>query len=761
MALSRAAQFAFWSALGLASIGGGLGGGGCRRGSTVLGLDGGPKRSARGNVGDADLAGADLLTGVVDPWTWARARGASDRDRAIENIGPYEPLDRTRPGSPLVNTNGHYWTVLVGIAWDRDVDIHFDHYPVDLDADGKPDTLLTRHVHARGGILAQPELFGLVRTPDDPRGRVGRISRSTGVLGLREALTADGQPTGHIGMTCFLCHGGRDADGRIILGLPGAAFDYGLLLATASVLSDTNLGAAAERRARGFPDGATVRSRLLLGGPGRQDLTGEFGLDVTVPGTHAAHYRGTGRVRQGTTGIVNPISVPGILWTDGVDLQNWSGSEVASPRWLRRVAELSGAALDQPLRLLGLPPANLDDPHGSAAARRALLLDLRNLGTLGLQQDSFPGLLWADAIYGHADLAPADLVAIPAMYSAAPIRRLLEQERRILESLPPKTPTAIATGAANGRGEAAAISRGRDLFMNRLVGTIANRQLLKESPRLYAAAKLGGTARLPILAPIDEALRPTFAVRCADCHSASPGGPPLSIADTPPPGGRCSHCHRAHAPFELGGARSEVAVPVTPSADSEPGRRLPLASLHVPAAAPSEVAFCGGCHRRHRPFAPVAYSSGLLLPFDADGDGRAQDDEAEDARAGGIGTEALLAFDVPRPQRPPGGFALDLPFLSRLHSLGPIGTARVGAGWVRVAPLRGLRATAPYLHNGSVPTLAALLEPEASRPRSFPLGPAGFVMDTRLPGNRNIGHQFGTRLTPGEKRDLIAFLESL
>jgi hypothetical protein len=30
-----------------------------------------------------------------------------------------------------------------------------------------------------------------------------------------------------------------------------------------------------------------------------------------------------------------------------------------------------------------------------------------------------------------------------------------------------------------------------------------------------------------------------------------------------------------------------------------------------------------------------------------------------------------------------------------------------------------------------------------------------------LPGNRNTGHEFGTRLSAQEKRDLIAFLESL
>ena len=147
------------------------------------------------------------------------------------------------PASPLVNTNADYWTRLVGIAWDRDVDIDFDREPVDLDGDGKPDTTVTRHIHAKGGILANPELFGLTPTPDDPRGRVGRVSVSTGVLGLREPLGPDGKPTGQIGMTCWLCHGeANPTGGAIVLGLPGVAFDYGLLLATAAVLDDGERG---------------------------------------------------------------------------------------------------------------------------------------------------------------------------------------------------------------------------------------------------------------------------------------------------------------------------------------------------------------------------------------------------------------------------------------------------------------------------------------------------------------------------------------
>ena len=186
-----------------------------------------------------------------------------------------------------------------------------------------------------------------------------------------------------------------------------------------------------------------------------------------------------------------------------------------------------------------------------------------------------------------------------------------------------------------------------------------------------------------------------------------------------------------------------------------------MVHLAVPQAATAEVTFCTGCHHRHRPFSPVVYSSSPLLPFDADGDGKAQDDEDDDERAGGIGTEALLAFDVPRPQRPAGGFAIDMPSISHVYDVGAIGTARVGAGWVRVPPLLGVRATAPYLHNGSVPTLRALLQSAPRRPRQFALGAAGFVMDTALPGNGHGGHESGNRLTPRENSALVAYLSSL
>ena len=111
----------------------------------------------------AEPAADSVLADVVDPWTWPRAAGASDRERAIEDIGPYERATPGDASSPLVNTNGRYWTALAGIAWDRDVDIAIDGEPIDLDGDGRADTKVTRRIRAPGGVLANPELFGLTR----------------------------------------------------------------------------------------------------------------------------------------------------------------------------------------------------------------------------------------------------------------------------------------------------------------------------------------------------------------------------------------------------------------------------------------------------------------------------------------------------------------------------------------------------------------------------------------------------------------------
>jgi hypothetical protein len=109
----------------------------------------------------------------------------------------------------------------------------------------------------------------------------------------------------------------------------------------------------------------------------------------------------------------------------------------------------------------------------------------------------------------------------------------------------------------------------------------------------------------------------------------------------------------------------------------------------------------------------------------------------------------------------------------------------------KARPLDGVWATPPYLHNGSVPDIQALLSPVADRPKTFWLGhrdydpvrlgyqfdklSGGFEFDTTLPGNRNTGHEFddpydkdtmrpgrvGRKLSADERLALIEFLKSM
>jgi len=106
-------------------------------------------------------------------------------------------------------------------------------------------------------------------------------------------------------------------------------------------------------------------------------------------------------------------------------------------------------------------------------------------------------------------------------------------------------------------------------------------------------------------------------------------------------------------------------------------------------------------------------------------------------------------------------------------------------------PLDGIWATAPYLHNGSVPTLYHVLNSKA-RPkmftRSFKTGEADYdvknvgwkftempgvpdgklhpheerkIYDTSKPGRSNVGHTFGDALTDEERWAVIEYLKAL
>ena len=102
-------------------------------------------------------------------------------------------------------------------------------------------------------------------------------------------------------------------------------------------------------------------------------------------------------------------------------------------------------------------------------------------------------------------------------------------------------------------------------------------------------------------------------------------------------------------------------------------------------------------------------------------------------------------------------------------------TRRVRA--YKARPLDGIWATAPYLHNGSVPNLDGLLRPAAERASGFWVSPdaeydpvlvgfeskpnEGFFFDTTLPGNSNSGHAYGTTLTATERAELVEYLKTL
>lgn len=96
-------------------------------------------------------------------------------------------------------------------------------------------------------------------------------------------------------------------------------------------------------------------------------------------------------------------------------------------------------------------------------------------------------------------------------------------------------------------------------------------------------------------------------------------------------------------------------------------------------------------------------------------------------------------------------------------------------------PLDGIWLRAPYLHNGSVPSLRDLLESPENRPQTFYRGydvfdpqKVGFVsdvaqeegkeyfkFDTTLSGNTNSGHLYGTNLDSDDKEALVEYLKTL
>lgn len=113
---------------------------------------------------------------------------------------------------------------------------------------------------------------------------------------------------------------------------------------------------------------------------------------------------------------------------------------------------------------------------------------------------------------------------------------------------------------------------------------------------------------------------------------------------------------------------------------------------------------------------------------------------------------------------------------------GAPGSATPGASFpYESRVMQGIWAAAPYLHNGSVPTLTELLTPDTQRVSEFMVGPTydinkvglaaqqtkfNFTLKTtdcadRNSGNSRCGHNYGTGFSAEDKKALLEYLKSL
>ena len=123
---------------------------------------------------------------------------------------------------------------------------------------------------------------------------------------------------------------------------------------------------------------------------------------------------------------------------------------------------------------------------------------------------------------------------------------------------------------------------------------------------------------------------------------------------------------------------------------------------------------------------------------------------------------------------------------AELHGFRELPTPPSPPGVYKAAPRDGVWATAPFLHNGSVPNLYEMLLPAKERTKKFYLGrefdpvkvgidtsgnSGTFLLDTSLLGNSNAGHSFedgprgngviGPLLSDEQRWAIVEYLKSI
>ncbi|HEX8672474.1 MAG TPA: di-heme-cytochrome C peroxidase [Longimicrobium sp.] len=206
-----------------------------------------------------------------------------------------------------------------------------------------------------------------------------------------------------------------------------------------------------------------------------------------------------------------------------------------------------------------------------------------------------------------------------------------------------------------------------------------------------------------------------------------------------------------------------------------PEPRWPSAFPAIDAARASQGAGlfgqrCAGCHAEKPagdpcyPIAVVGTDSMRAVNFATPlGNGRFTDSVAPVLQA--LKTQAYRTCKVPASQQ------------AEMNGIPDSVVVWRTTGMYGTRPLRGVWATAPYLHNGSVPNLYELLLPASRRSRSFPVGhaeydpakvgyvttaqPGSSTFDTKVVGNANTGHEYGTDLPEEARLALLEYLKTL
>lgn len=689
---------------------------------------------------------------------------------ALDFLGP----DIQTPDGRTMSAGARYWSEIVGVPFTRDAVVDIPRLDLDLNLDGSTDTVFEARYELRGGILANAALIGLDATPNDPAGSVGTYSISSGFLGVREEMNpATRRGTGRFAFNCWICHGSVDADGGVNLGRPNTDIQLGLIMAASNVMnsnwvirerpdapampvaelmdregldasmpldpnSDGQVTIAEWRAALRMPPAEVDAALLLLAGPGRLDQSIDRRMDGHIP---LANMQQRERQKYGAelylkqakvskASVFNPVSVPSVLSGLGVRHYSYSAKDSSTRHaGAITIGERLKLSREQVLALLHMPA----DWNDMERIQRALTLDFRNMGTFGLEVDHPAGMGWAGDVIEHP--APELWTDIAPRFGAYALRELLTAE-------PPKVDVSNEL-----------VRRGQEVFTRRATGTVINQRVVW-GREVKLPRQLEGIAALT---PIDRSkpLDAKVEVRCATCHNYSPLSRPMPIKTPLEELQRCDICHLDHPVLDEAGKKR-----VAPS-------RYETLAEYMTERGVEHMEECLDCHENHPDFGPQVFSNSWALPFDANANRTTHGDEIADGAAGGIGTDANLnvdtLFTVQRRRladRPTKMYLVTLD--PRVLPAEPQFSSE-GNGWVRVTPLRMLRDTAPYLHNGSVPTLADLLKAPANRPRTFSTGnpTQRFTFNASLPGNLNTGHAYGTELSADDQLALIAYLNQL